>query len=60
MSGGGEVARSAVGVDEAGQEVKVAGTLVFRALLRLDVEMNAVERGVGVALIEGDDVVNMA
>ena len=50
-----QVTRRAVCVNQAGQKVKVAGTLVFRSLLRFYVEMNAVEGIPGVIPIEFDD-----
>jgi hypothetical protein len=59
VRGLGEVARGAVGVDEAGQEVEVAGPFVFRALLRFYVEMNAVKGIFGVVFIELHDIVNV-
>ena len=59
MRGLGEVARGAVGIDEAGQEVEVAGPFVFRPLLWFYIEMNAVKGLFGVVFIELDDIVNL-
>ena len=50
MGGLGDGTGGAVGVGKTGEESEIARAFVFGALLRLDVEMNAVEVGVRMRL----------